>query len=50
LHNPVEEVLDKLGVKGIFTMPCGGNAAIVGDPDFSWVTNTQSHPKVIVHV
>jgi hypothetical protein len=50
LHNPVEEVLDKLGVKGIFTMPGGGNAAIVGDPDFSWVTNTQSHPKVIVRV
>ncbi|KAH9978169.1 hypothetical protein BGW80DRAFT_1435771 [Lactifluus volemus] len=48
LHNPVEEVLDKLGVKGMFTMPGGGNAAIVGDPDFSWVTNTQQHPKVII--
>jgi hypothetical protein len=50
LHNLVEEVLDKLGVKGMFTMPGGGNAAIVGDPDFSWVANRQSHPKVIVRV
>ncbi|KIM90450.1 hypothetical protein PILCRDRAFT_59694 [Piloderma croceum F 1598] len=47
LHNPVEEVLDKLGVKGMFTMPGSRNVAIVGDLDFSWVTNTQSHPKVI---
>jgi hypothetical protein len=50
LNVPVEEVLKRLGVKGRFVMPGGGNSAIVGDPDFSWVMapGTQPHPKVIV--
>jgi hypothetical protein len=51
LHDPVEEVLGKLGVEGRFMSPGGcGNGTIVGDLDFSWVTNTQPHPKVIVRV
>jgi hypothetical protein len=51
LHDPVEEVLNMLEVEGEFDFPGGGNAAIIGDPDFSWVTSaTQLHPKVIVRV
>jgi hypothetical protein len=51
LHTPVREVLDMLGVKGRFAFPDSENAAIVGDPDFLWVTApTQPHPKVIVRV
>ncbi|KAF8334413.1 hypothetical protein F5887DRAFT_1256654 [Amanita rubescens] len=48
LHEPVEEVLKKLGVNGEFA-PSGGNVAIIGDPDFSWVVRVaQPHPKLIV--
>ena len=48
-HEPVEEVLEMLGAKVWFTLSGGGNAAMVGNPDFSWVTSrTQPHPKVIV--
>jgi hypothetical protein len=51
LHEPVQMVLEKLGVKGWFTLPGGGNVAIVGAPDFSWIMSpTQLHPKVIVRV
>jgi hypothetical protein len=51
LHEPVEAVLEMLGVKGSFALSGGGNVAIVGDPDFSWVMSpTQPHPKVIVRV
>jgi hypothetical protein len=52
LHVPAEAVLKKLGVNGRFAMPGGGNSAIVGDPDFSWVMSpgAQPHPKVIVRV
>jgi hypothetical protein len=51
LHAPVQKVLEILGVNGWFALPGGGNVAIVGDPDFSWVTSaTQPHPKVIVCV
>ncbi|KIM83425.1 hypothetical protein PILCRDRAFT_69679 [Piloderma croceum F 1598] len=49
LHAPVQKVLEILGVNGWFTLPGGGNIAIVGDPDFSWImSDTQPHPKVIV--
>ena len=52
LHVPAEVVLRRLGVNGRFAMPGGGNSAIVGDPDFSWVMSpgVQPHPKVIVCV
>ena len=51
LHKPVEQVLEKLGVNGRFAPSGGGNVAIVGDPDFSWVIpNAQPHPKLIVRV
>lgn len=47
---PATDVLGKLGVKGRFVTPGGGTSAIVGDPDFSWITTSGSprHPKVIV--
>jgi hypothetical protein len=49
LHAPVQCVLAKLGVQGRFTTPGGGNSAVVGDPDFSWVMSfVQPHPKVVV--
>ncbi|KAF8233400.1 hypothetical protein L208DRAFT_1267056, partial [Tricholoma matsutake] len=50
LLEPAEDVLRRLGVNGRFVMPGGGNSAIVGDPDFSWITSSgpQPHPKVIV--
>jgi len=51
LHTPVQDVLEKLGVNGDFALLGGGNVAVVGDPDFSWITRpTRSHPKVIVRV
>ena len=42
LHEGVEQVLKMFGVNGWLAnvatgMPGGGNAAIVGDPDLSWV-------------
>jgi hypothetical protein len=49
LHAPVQDVMAKLGVQGRFTVPGGGNSAVVGDPDFSWVMSfAQPHPKVVV--
>ena len=49
LHCPVEEVLNKLGVTGSFYLSGGGNTAIVGSPDFSWIMDdTRPHPKIIV--
>jgi hypothetical protein len=51
LHEAVEKVLERLGVNGWFAMPGGGNVAMVGDPDFSWImSHTQPHPKVIVRL
>jgi hypothetical protein len=51
LHDPVEEVLNMLEVEGGFDFSGSGNAVIVGDPDFSWVTSaSQPYPKVIVRV
>ena len=51
LHERVEEVVNKLGVVGYFDEPGGGNAAIIGDPDFSWVMDgMQPHPKLVVRV
>ena len=59
LHRPVEQVLGLLGVMGRFILPGGGNVAIVGAPDFSWIGNLpndelnprpQLHPKLVVCV
>ena len=52
LHMPVEDVLQKLGVNGMFTSPTSGHVAIVGSPDLSWIVDSefQSHPKLIVCV
>ncbi|KAK2465075.1 hypothetical protein APHAL10511_002883 [Amanita phalloides] len=50
LHDAVEQVLARLGVNGRFALPGGGKIAIVGDPDFSWITRSTGwqHPKLIV--
>ena len=51
LDCPVEDVLNKLGVTGSFHLSGGGNTAIVGSPDFTWIMSTaRSHPKIIVRV
>jgi hypothetical protein len=51
LHEVVEKVLGRVEVNGWFALPGGGNIAIVGDPDFSWITSSnQPHPKVIVRL
>jgi hypothetical protein len=51
LHEGVEQVLGMLGVNGWFALPDGGNAAIVGDPDFSWIMGPeQLYPKLVVCV
>jgi len=52
LLRPAADVLRRLGVNGRFVTPGGGNCAIVGDPDFSWIMSSvsQPHPKVIVCV
>ncbi|EDR08523.1 uncharacterized protein LACBIDRAFT_297282 [Laccaria bicolor S238N-H82] len=50
LLRPAANVLMRLGVNGRFAQPGGGNSAIVGDPDFSWITSSasQPHPKLTV--
>jgi hypothetical protein len=49
LHEPVTEVANSLGVNGNFYTPSGGNAAIIGAPDFSWVVDSAwPHPKLVV--
>ena len=52
LHEGVEQVLEMFGVNGWFALSGGGNIAIIGDPDFSWITSPTQlpHPKVIVCV
>jgi hypothetical protein len=51
LHKPVEDALAKLGMNGEFESPAGGNRAIVGSPDFSWIVSPgQPHPKLVVCV
>lgn len=52
---PIVFVLRKLGVNGRFRTPGGGNNAIIGDPDLSFVMSTTPdqappHPKTIVRV
>ena len=53
LHDPVEEMLNVLEVEGGFDLPGDGNATIVGDPDFSWVTGataaTESYCTCVSH-
>lgn len=52
LHEPVEQVVKMLGVTGSFELSGGGNTAIVGSPDFSWIMDSkdQPHPKLIASV
>ena len=51
LHKPVEGILGKFGMNGEFELSAGGNRAIVGSPDFSWIASPeQPHPKLIVRV
>ena len=50
LHRPVERVVTKLGLEGAFLNPGSGNTAIVGSPNFSWITDPvkKPHPKLVV--
>jgi hypothetical protein len=49
LHEAVRGVLGALGIPGCFKLPSSGNIAIVGEPDFSWITrDTSPHPKLVV--
>ncbi len=50
LHRTVQDVLKLLGVKGVFTAPGGGNHALIGDPDFSWlsIADRSWHSKLVV--
>ena len=49
LHQAVKSVLMELGIEGRFALSGGGNIAIIGNPDFSWVQGSnQQHPKLVV--
>jgi len=48
LHTAVEDVLNLLGIKGAFRTPGGGIRALIGEPDFSWVSTGDGHPKLVV--
>ena len=51
LHDPVRQILSRLGCNGSFIHSGGGNVAMVGLPDFSWITGPeQPHPKLVVRV
>lgn len=47
LHTTVQEILELLGIKGTFRTP-GGNCALIGAPDFYWVSTGDGHPKLVV--
>ena len=47
LHTAVHEILELLGIKGAFRMP-GGNPALIGAPDFYWVSTGNGHPNLVV--
>ena len=47
LHTTVQEILELLSIKGAFRTP-GGNHALIGAPDFSWVSTGDGHPKLVV--
>jgi hypothetical protein len=49
LHERVEEVVNMFGIVGCFD-ELGGNATIIGDPDFSWVIGGEPHPKLVVRI
>jgi hypothetical protein len=48
LHVVVQKLMQRFGIDGYFGMPSGGHTAIVGDPDFLWVSDIAPHPKLIV--
>ena len=62
LHFVVKRVLKILGINGYFATPSCGNNQIIGEPDFSWLSElptvpgstrlpeTVKHPKVVVSV
>jgi hypothetical protein len=47
LHDPVEEVLEKLEVIGRFVIAGGGYPRIIGSPDFSWIASSSQHSTVV---
>lgn len=49
LNPAVEDVLARLGVIGDLESPGGGNKALIGDPDMSYIsTGRERHPKLVV--
>lgn len=48
LHTAVEDVLNRLGIKGAFRTSGGGNCALIGEPDFSWVSTGDGESKLVV--
>ncbi|KAK2460073.1 hypothetical protein APHAL10511_007907 [Amanita phalloides] len=46
LHDLVVEVLDILGIEGLFDLPDSGNNQIIGAPDFSWLRASQGCGQV----
>lgn len=49
LKPAVEGVLARLGVIGDIESPGGGNKALIGDPDLSWVAaGGERHPELVV--
>jgi hypothetical protein len=51
LHAAVWGVARALGVQGFFALPSSGNIAIVGEPDFSWISGgPRLQPKLVVRI
>lgn len=48
LNAAAEGVLAALGTKGSFTLPGAGNAALIGDPDLTYVEDGSPQPKFSV--
>ncbi|PPQ97034.1 hypothetical protein CVT26_001292 [Gymnopilus dilepis] len=52
LHRPVERVLQALGVEGRFCSPHGVDYALIGEPDFLWISGKPQSadlcPKLVV--
>jgi hypothetical protein len=49
LNPAIRGVVRVLGIEGLFVLPGSGNVALVGEPDFSWVSGgKRMHPKLVV--
>jgi hypothetical protein len=49
LHDPVEQILSRLGCDGYFIQSGGRNVAMIGLPDLAWITSSEKpQPKLVV--